>query len=182
MSVSTTTPTTSSHIPSRPLRRSWLLALPVVALVGAASVSVAYALPGAPAGDAPRGGAMEGFVARRLERILDRVNATAGQRGQIRAVWDGLRPQLRALRAQHGELRRQIVAAVTAPTINAADVEKLRQQSMSVADKTSALFTQGIVATAQVLTPEQRKLAQDEMAKAHGMHHQFGGFGGGEAP
>src|SRR6185436_9882342 len=96
---------------------------------------VAYAQRQPPAGDTPRGGEMAGFVARRLERMLDKVNATPGQRGQIHAIWDGLRPQLRELRTQHGALRKQIVAAVTAPTINAADVEKLRQQSMSVADK-----------------------------------------------
>jgi len=176
MQPSSQVPTTSSHIPSR-RRRVWLLALPLAVVASAATISVAYAQRAA-MGDTPRGGAMEGFVARRLERILDRVNATPGQRSQIHAVWDGLRPQLRALRTQHGELRRQIVAAVTAPTINAADIEKLRQQSMSVADKTSALFTQGIVASAQVLTPEQRKLAHDEMEKARALHH----FGGGEAP
>jgi protein CpxP len=176
--------TTSSHIPSRPRRRTWLLALPVVALAGVASVSVAYAQRQAPGGDTPRGGEMAGFVARRLERILDKVNATPGQRGQIHAIWDGLRPQLRELRTQHGALRKQIVAAVTAPTINAADVEKLRQQSMAISDRQSALFTQGIVASAQVLTPEQRKLAQDEMAKHAGGHfgRRFGGhFGGADA-
>ena len=72
-----------------------------------------------------------GFVARRLEHLLDRVNATPAQRGQIEAIWDGLRPQLKANCEQHGALHQQIVAAVTAPTINAAEVEKLRQQSMS---------------------------------------------------
>jgi Spy/CpxP family protein refolding chaperone len=170
------TETTSSHIPIR-RRRTWMLALPLAALTGAASISVAYAQRQA-MGDTPRGGAMAGFVARRLERILDRVNATPAQRGQIHAIWDGLRPQLRELRTQHGALRRQIVAAVTASTINAADVEKLRQQSMAVADKTSALFTQGIVNTAQVLTPEQRKMAQEHWSEM-GKHHPFGG---GDAP
>jgi Spy/CpxP family protein refolding chaperone len=165
------TTTTSPYIPVR-RRRTWFMVLPLVALAGAATVSVAYAQRQA-MGETPRGGAMAGFVARRLERILDRVNATPSQRGQIRAIWDGLRPQLRALRTQHGALRRQIVAAVTAPTINASEIEKLRQQSMAVADKTSSLFTQGIVSTAQVLTPEQRKLAQDQWTAQLGNHHGF---------
>jgi Spy/CpxP family protein refolding chaperone len=160
--------TTSAHISARP-RRRWLLALPVAALAGVASISVAYAQRQAPAGDMPRGGEMAGF--------LDKVNATESQRSQIHGIWDGLRPQLRELRAQHGAIRKQIVAAVTAPSINAADVEKLRQQSMAIADKTSALFTQGIVQTAQALTPDQRKLAQEEMAK-----HVGGHFGGPAAP
>jgi protein CpxP len=179
MSPDLSTEPTSSHIPVR-RRRTWLLALPLAALTCATSVSVAYAQRQA-MGETPRGGAMAGFVARRLERILDRVNATPGQRGQIHAIWDGLRPQLRELRTQHGALRRQIVAAVTAPTINSAEVEKLRQQSMAVADKTSALFTQGIVNTAQVLTPEQRKIAQEHWAEQMGKHHAFGG-GMGDAP
>jgi protein CpxP len=173
MSVSTT----SSHI-SAMRRRRWLFALPVVALAGAVSISIAHAQRQAPSGDVPRGGEMAGFMARRLDRILDKVSATQTQRDQIHAVWDGLRPQLRELHAQHAAIHKQIVAAVTAPTINAADVEKLRQQSMAIADKSSALFTQGIVQTAQVLTPDQRKLAQEEMAKHAGAGH----FGGPEGP
>jgi len=168
--------TTSSHT-SAFRRRRWLLALPI-ALLGAPSISVAYAQRQPAGGEMPPGGEMAGFMARRLDRILDKVNATQSQRGQIHAVWDGLRPQLRELRAQHGAIRRQIVAAVTAPTINTAEVEKLRQQSMAIADKTSALFTQGIVQTAQLLTPDQRKLAQEEMSKHAGAGH----FGGPDGP
>ena len=97
---------------------------------------------------------------RRMHRILDRVGATAAQRDQIRAVWSGLRPQLRAERTQHKSLRQQMVAALTAPTINAGEVERLRKLSMANTDKISALVTQGMVASAQVLTPDQRKLAQ----------------------
>ena len=110
---------------------------------------------------------------RRMQRILDRVGATPAQRDQIRAIWTGLRPQLRAERVQHKSLRQQMVAALTAPTINAAEVERLRKLSMASADKVSALFTQGMVASAQVLTPEQRKLAGEELAKGRG-HHQLG--------
>ena len=75
----------------------------------------------------------------------DRVGATAAQRDQIRAVWSGLRPQLRAERAQHKTLREQMVAALTAPTINAGEVERLRKLTMANADKISALVTQGMV-------------------------------------
>ncbi len=64
-----------------------------------------------------------------------------------------------------------MIAALTAPTINAGAVENLRKQSMASADKISSLMTQGIVASAQVLTADQRKLAQQELAKEHGRHH-----------
>jgi hypothetical protein len=41
---------------------------------------------------------------------------------------------------------------------------------MASTDKISALVTQGMVGSAQVLTPDQRKLAQEEMAKGGGRH------------
>ena len=108
---------------------------------------------------------------RRMHMILDRVGATAAQRDQIRAVWSGLRPQLRAERAQHKSLREQMVAALTAQSINAGEVERLRKLTMANTDKISALVTQGMVASAEVLTPDQRKLAQQEIAKGGGHHH-----------
>jgi Spy/CpxP family protein refolding chaperone len=155
-------------------RRSWLLVLPVLGALGAGAVTISSARAEALDGGAAAG---PGFMARRLEHMLDKVGATPSQRGQIQAVWNGLRPQLKALRQQHMALHQQMVAAVTGATINPSDVEKLRQQSLALTDKTSALFTQGIVATAQVLTPDQRKIAQQELAQR--AQHRFGGFGGG---
>jgi protein CpxP len=111
---------------------------------------------------------------RRMHRILDKVGATQGQRDQIRAIWTGLRPQLKAARAENQNLRQQMIGALTAPSINAADVERLRKQTMTNADKISSLITQGMVASAQVLTPEQRKLAQQEIANGGGGHHMWG--------
>ena len=66
---------------------------------------------------------------------------------------------------------------MTAPTIDPAQVEKLRQQSVQLMDKTSAVFTQGMVQTAQVLTPAQRQKVLAEI-RAHQHEH---GFRGGES-
>jgi periplasmic protein CpxP/Spy len=125
------------------------------------------------AGPAGGGEAAEGMPMHRMHKILDKVGATQGQRDQIRAIWSGLRPQLKAERANHQNIRQQMIAALTAPTINAGDVEKLRKQAMTSADKISSLITQGMVGSAQVLTPDQRKLAQAELAKdsGRGGHH-----------
>ncbi len=50
---------------------------------------------------------------------------------------------------------------------------------MSVADQLSATFTQGLVQTAQVLTPDQRKTAAAAIAEARArfQHHGMGGMG-----
>ena len=145
----------------------------VVPALGALAVGVAIA-PGARAegdgGDFMGGPGHGHGPMKRMERVLDKVNATPGQRAQIRAVWDGLRPQMRGLHQQRFELRRQMIAAMTAPRIDAAAVEKLRQQMNALHDKTSALMTQGFIGSSNVLTPEQRKLAREEFEK-HGRGH-----------
>jgi len=151
----------------RARRTIWLIvslwALPLLA--GAGWISSARAA--GPAGEEMGAG----MPMHRMHKILDAVGATQGQRDQIRAIWSGLRPQLKAERANHQNLRQQMIGALTAPTINAGNVEQLRKQAMASADKMSALITQGMVQSAQVLTPDQRKLAQQEISKEHGRHH-----------
>ena len=154
--------------PRRTRRKILLATLAALTLAGIGGLSTARA---AGAGGEEMGGG--GMPMRRMHRILDSVGATQSQRDQIHAIWTGLRPQLRAERTQHKTLRQQMVAALTAPTINAGEVERLRKLSMASADKMSTLVTQGMMASAQVLTPEQRKQAQAELAKGRG-HHRGG--------
>jgi Spy/CpxP family protein refolding chaperone len=159
-------------------RRSWLWGIPALGVLAA---GVAFA-PGVRAEGPDRGdmaGRGHGHMLKRMERMLDRVNATPAQRAQIRAVWDGIRPQMRALHQQQFELRRQMVAALTAPSVDAAAIEKLRVQSNGLHDKTSALITQGFIGSANVLTPEQRKLARDAFEQRSQQHHGGFGHGGG---
>jgi Spy/CpxP family protein refolding chaperone len=130
-------------------------------LVLAVSLGLGGAYGVARAGDlAPMGaGGMHGRMREHMDRILTAAGATDSQRAQIKAIWEPLRPQLRAARQEHFQLRQQIQQAMAAPNIDAAAIEKLRQQSVQSIDKTSALITQGMVATAQVLTPDQRQKA-----------------------
>jgi len=157
--------------PRRTRRKILLVALSAVALAGAGGW-ISSARAAGPGGGEEMG---EGMPMRRMHRILDSVGASPSQRDQIRAIWTGLRPQLRAARGEHQNVRQQMVAALTAPSINAGEVERLRKLSMANADKISALITQGMVGSAQVLTPDQRKLAQQEIAKGGGhRHHGWG--------
>ena len=157
--------------PRRTRRKILLVSLSALMLAGVGGWLSTARAAGGPGGGEEMGG---GMPMRRMHRILDGVGATQGQRDQIRAIWTGLRPQLRTERTQHKNLRQQMVAALTAPTINAGEVERLRKLSMASADKMSALITQGMMASAQVLTPEQRKQAQAELAKGGGHHHRGG--------
>lgn len=144
-------------------RLIWLLlALPLLA--GAATLSVASA-------HGPGGGPGEPgeFMQRRMQRVLDSVGATDAQKSQIKAIWEGLRPQQKTLREEHKQLRQQIEAALTAPKIDTAAIEKLRQKTVQLMDKQSALFTQAMVSAAQVLSVDQRKAVVEHMHQ-HGHH------------
>jgi len=167
-------PNTTDITPNSRRTRSWRFlapALAVLTLGGGVAATAAHAQPGAPMEAA---GEM-GFGARRLEHLLDRVNATPAQRSQIEGIWNSLRPQMKANHQQHMALHQQMAAAFTAPAVNAAQIEQLRRQSMSIADQRSQLFTQGLVQTAQVLTQDQRKQAEALIQEARGRFHHHGG-------
>jgi Spy/CpxP family protein refolding chaperone len=157
--------------PPRRVRGKYLFVSLAALLLGGTGLMISSARAAGPAGGDEAGAGMGmGMPMHRMHKILDAVGATQGQRDQIKAIWSGLRPQLKAERTNHQNLRQQMVAALTAPTINAGTVEQLRKQAMASADKMSALITQGMVQSAQVLTPDQRKLAQQEIQKDQGRH------------
>lgn len=178
MHTDTQAPETHIVPPSaRPRRRSWLLLIPALTVLGIAGGAYTSAqAQTAQAAQAVDAGAAAGFGARRLERLLDKVNATPSQRGQIEAIWNGLRPQLKSFHQQERTIHQQMAAALSAPTINPSTIERLRQQSMGIANQMSSTFTQGVVQTARVLTPDQRKAAAAFIAQARGRfpHHGMG--------
>lgn len=169
--------------PQRPRRFGlWLLGPAVAVLaLGGASISAAHAqAAGVTQGqeeiDPSDAGAMAGgFMAHRMDKILDKVGATASQRGQIEGIWNGIRPQLKSLHQQHRALHKQMVDALTAATISPSSVEQLRKQGLSLTDQTSTLLTQGFVQSAQVLTADQRRQVQAFLAQEHGHFHHHGG-------
>jgi protein CpxP len=150
---------------ARPARGGWrkwtwlLVAAPLMLGGVTYSVAEAHGFGG--------GAGMHERMEARMQRILTDVGASDSQKAQIKTIWDGLRPQLKANRQDHGKVRAQIAQAIAASTIDTAAIEKLRQQSVQYLDKGSALITQGMVATAQVLRPDQRQKALTEMHRHH---------------
>jgi len=157
--------------PSR--RRWWAVALGAVAVAGL-TFSVARAQ-----GFGGHGGPF--MMKERMDHALSAAGATDAQKAQIHAVWDGLRPQLKPLRHQAMDLRRQIGEAIAAPTIDKGRVETLRKQSVDTMDRISALMTQGMMSSAQILSPAQRQavLKQIEEHRGHGRHAEGGQAGEG---
>ncbi len=158
-------PTSPPVVASRLRRRWWvLLAIPLAAGALSASVARARGFGGGPGeGRGP-------FMQERMDHLLTAAGATDAQRAQIKAIWEPLRQQLKALHKQHGELHHQMGEAVAAPTIDPSHIEQLRRQSMQTMDKISAVMTQGIVASAEVLTPDQRKIVLQKIEEHRGHH------------
>lgn len=141
-------------------RRRWLALLAIPVIGGALSLSIATAYG---FGGGRHGGPMGEHMQKRIDHLLGAAGASDGQKVQVKAIWDNLRPQLKAVHKQHADIRHQMGEVLAAATIDPAQVEQLRKKSVESMDKISGLMTQGIVASAQVLTPDQRKVVLQKL-------------------
>jgi protein CpxP len=94
-----------------------------------------------------------------LDRLLDGVKASDAQRAQIQQITAKARADVQALHAGGQGLRDKALALWTAPKLDAAEAEKLRQQMMTHHDRVSKRMQQAMLDVGQVLTPEQRAKA-----------------------
>ena len=181
---------TPQRTPHRgPTLRDLALVL-TLAAAGATGLAVASPPggPGAPAGPgAP--GLMMPFGGPGMGRMLDEVQATPEQRAQIEKITEAARQDLRNQHEAGQALRAKSMALFTQPTVDAAAVEKLRQQMLAQHDTASKRTMQAMLAVSQVLTAEQRQLIAAKLAERQaergpekGPHHGPGHGGRGDRP
>ncbi len=101
----------------------------------------------------------------RIDRLLDGLNATEAQRTQIKQIARAAAQDLRAQREEGRALREQAAAVFTAPQVDAAKAEALRQQMLARQDAASRRITQAMLDASAVLTPEQRVKLGERMAE-----------------
>ena len=82
-----------------------------------------------------------------------RCRRHAEQRDRIAAIMKAAANDLQASRKQHMQARRQSMQLLTAPTIDRAQLEKLRVEQMQLGDATSRRMLQAMMDSAEVLTP-----------------------------
>jgi protein CpxP len=166
-------------VAARGARRWLILGLPLAGLL-AVTAARADTTP-APTDGAAAGGAHEwhrgGHRGRgghegvgpmggmRIHRLLGVAGASDAQKTQIKQIFEGMRPQMQTLRTDHEKVRQQLAQALTAPTVDASAVERLRLEQVRLADQRSKLMTQAMVKASQVLTPEQRQKIAGEIGK-----------------
>lgn len=174
----------SHNTSPKPMRR-WapMLAALAIAAAGTAVVvpMVAQAMPG---GHGMMGGpGMAGehgaqFMGRMLDRMLDKVGATDAQRSQIRQIAELAQADLKAQAESGKALRERGLALMTAPTLDAAAAEVLRQQMLARHDQASRRMLQAMLDIGNVLTPEQRAKLAEQMKQHRGMMpHRMGAQG-----
>jgi Spy/CpxP family protein refolding chaperone len=153
---------TTMNLPTRPMK---LLVATAAVAAAAAFAGIAFAQPhgggmmGHEMGGMHAMGGMHGGPSMMglSERLLDRVNASAEQRTQIRQIMDAARKDMQALRENGRALREQAMQAFAAPTVDANAVERVRQQMLAQHDQASKRMSQAMLEASRVLTPEQRK-------------------------
>ena len=102
-------------------------------------------------------------MGRMIDHMLDGLNASDAQRGQIKQIAAGAATDLKAQREAGRALRQRAMQAFTAPTVDAGAVEQVRQQMLQQHDQMSRRMTQAMLDVARVLTPEQRARLGERM-------------------
>lgn len=140
-----------------PRRRWWLLAAIAVPalLLGAVGVTrAAHAFgPGLRDLDPARA---QAIIGKRVDRLLDRVDATADQRNRIKAALQRAAPQMLAMRAEKEKLRAAMGKALAADRVDPNEIERLRRDTMKLAEQGSTLLSQTLIEVSQVLEVDQR--------------------------
>lgn len=137
----------------------WMLSGMVVAVAATFALS-AWAMPGGHGHHGMDGAGMM-MGGRGTERMLDGINATEAQRTQIRQIFKAAADDMKAQREQRRALHERGLQIFSAPTVDAAAAESLRQQMLQLHDQASKRRMQAMLDASQVLTPEQRvKLAE----------------------
>ena len=99
---------------------------------------------------------------RKIERLLDQVDASDDQRERVLAIVNDAAADLQEDRGLRGETWQGLVAALTGDTIDRAALEMLRQQKLETVDHMSQRMLTALADVAEVLTPAQRAELADK--------------------
>lgn len=175
----------SGRRPLRHLAKATLL----YALTGAA-VSMAQAQPAGPSGmmggmggmhAAAHQGSGHGGMGMGMgdgmmsERMLAAAGASAEQKAKVRDILKAAQDDQLKQRAGGLELHQQMLALMSAPQIDAAAAESLRQKMEARHDAASKRHLQVMLDVGAVLTPEQRQKLAERMKTRRDMmdrHHR----------
>ncbi len=97
----------------------------------------------------------------RVDRVLERVDATPEQRDKVTGIFKSTLNDLSNLGIKPGDTREKVVELLRADTIDPNAFEALRAEQVGKVDAASKQLVQAVTEAAQVLTPEQRRELAD---------------------
>lgn len=106
-----------------------------------------------------------GMMGGHIEQMLETVDATDSQRAQIKQIMQAAHTDLQAQMVAGRALREQGLTLYSAPNIDAAAIEALRQQVQAQREVASKRMSQAMIEAARLLTPEQRAKFAEKMKK-----------------
>jgi len=110
------------------------------------------------------------FMSKRIDRLLDQINATPEQRAKINEIKDQLMQQGTALRQAHRDLKKELITQWQSPQVDAAKIHAMVDQRVEEFRARAQQAADAMVQLHDVLTPEQRAQVQQELSKHHGRH------------
>lgn len=172
--------TSPSHNTRRPWRRLTIASL-IAGLAASLGAGFAHA-HGGPGGwggshrgwDSSDPQAMQRHAEARVKRMLSGIDATEAQQKKVAEIMAAAMTDLRPLREQARDARREAMAILSKPQIDRGALEALRAKQAQVVDQISRRMTQSLADAAEVLTPEQRAKLAERMEKRQGRRHGRG--------
>ena len=164
---------------SGPLRSAaavlrWTMVSVLVVAAAAVAVSAeAQERPHGPGGGGGHGMMMFGgppeHMGRRIDHMLDGLNASDAQRAQIKQIAMAAATDLRAQREAGKGLRERGLQIFAAPTVDAAAAESVRAQMQAQHEQASRRTLQAMLEVSKVLSPEQRAKIGERMKQRGAM-------------
>lgn len=174
------------------VRGRWFAGLATAgALAGLIAVNVpAQAHPGADGGAHPvKHGerhhgpeAMGQRMERMVERVFTKVGASEEQKARARDIVKASGEEMKKLHAGRADDRQQMLALLSADTIDRGQIEQQRAARHAQMDEASKVMTRTMADLAEVLTPAQRKEAAKSLASMGGRHGHHGKHRHGDGP
>jgi periplasmic protein CpxP/Spy len=102
-------------------------------------------------------------MGRMMDHMLDGLNATDAQRSQIKQIAQAAGTDMKAQHEANRALHEKAMQIFTAPNVDAAAAEQVRQQMLAQHDQMSKRTLQAMLDASKVLTPEQRAKLGERM-------------------
>jgi Spy/CpxP family protein refolding chaperone len=114
--------------------------------------------------------AMQRRAEARVKWMLADIDATDAQHQRIADITVTLMRELRPLRDQAREARRQVMDILSKPQIDRGALEALRAKQAQTMDQISRRISQSLADAAEVLTPDQRAKLAERMGERRHRH------------